>query len=79
MMNWALSEQKFLRTVRLLEFHLQNPALVKYLGDSSPLLDFFTIELYGEVSKNAFTMLMATGTLTEHYDTEFGFIRGLTL
>jgi quinol monooxygenase YgiN len=29
-----------------LEFHLLNPALVKYLSDVNPLLDSFTIELY---------------------------------
>jgi quinol monooxygenase YgiN len=61
-----------------LEFHLQNPALVKYLGDVSPFLDSFTIELYGGVSKSAVNMLKATGTPTKHYDTELGFIRDLT-
>jgi len=49
-----------------LEFHLQNPALVKYLGYVSPFLDSFTIELYGEVSKSAVNMLKATGTTTKH-------------
>ena len=61
-----------------LEFHLLNPALVKYLSDVSPLLDSFTIELYGEVSPSAINMLKATGTPTKHYDTELGFIRDLT-
>ena len=61
-----------------LEFHLQNPALVKYLSDVSLLLDSFTIELYGEVSTSAANMLKATGTPTKHYDTELGFIRDLT-
>ena len=61
-----------------LEFHLQNPALVKYLSDVSPLLDSFNTELYGEVSKSAVNMPAATGTPTKHYDTEFGFIRDLT-
>ena len=61
-----------------LEFHLQNPALVKYLGDVSPFLDYFTIEPYGKVSKSAVNMLKATGTPTKHYDTELGFIRDLT-
>ena len=62
-----------------LDFHLQNPALVKYLADVSPLLDSFTIELYGEVSKSAVNMLKITGTPTDHYETEFGFIRALTV
>ena len=61
-----------------LEFHFQNPSLVKYLGDVSPFLDSFTIELYGEVSESAVNMLRATGTPTKHYDTELGFIRDLT-
>ena len=61
-----------------LEFHLRNPDLVKYLDDVSPLLDSFTVELYGEVSKSAVNMRRATGTPTKHYDTEFGFIRDLT-
>ena len=61
-----------------LEFHLQNPALMKYLSDVSPLLDSFTMELFGEVSTSAVNMLKATGTLTKHYDTELGFIRYLT-
>ena len=61
-----------------LEFHFQSPALVKYLSDVSPLLDSFTIELYGEVSTSAVNMLKATGTPTKYYDTELGFIRGLT-
>jgi quinol monooxygenase YgiN len=61
-----------------LEFHLQNPALMKYLSDVSPLLDSFTIELYREVSTSAVNMLKATETLTKHYDTELGFIRYLT-
>ena len=57
---------------------MQNPALVKYLGEVSPFLDSFTIELYGEVSKSAVNMLKATGTPTKRYDTELGFIRDLT-
>ena len=61
-----------------LEFHLQNPALVKYLSDVSLLLDSFTIELYGEVSTSAVNVLTATGTPTKQYDTELGFIRDLT-
>ena len=61
-----------------LEFHFQNPALVKYLSKVSPLLNSFTIELYGEVSTSAVNMLKATGTPTKHYDTKLGFIRDLT-
>ena len=61
-----------------LEFHLQNPDLIKYLTDVNPLLASFTVELYGEVSQAAVDMLEATGTPTTHYKTELGFIRDLT-
>ena len=61
-----------------LEFHLQNPDLIEYLDAVSPLLDAFTDELYGEVSKSAVDMLKATETPTKHYKTELGYIRDLT-
>jgi hypothetical protein len=58
-------------------FHLENPPLQKYLNDVSPLLDSFTVELYGSVSAEAVQMLRATGTPTTHYETKFGYIRSL--
>ena len=61
-----------------LVFHLENPPLQRYLADVSPLLDSFTVELYGEVSAEAVTMLKATGTPTSHFQSKFGYIRDLT-
>ena len=61
-----------------LEFHLQNPDLIKYLEEVGPLLDIFTVELYGSVSDSAVSMLRATGTPTKHYKTELGYIRDFT-
>ena len=58
-------------------FHLENPPLQKYLNDVSPLLDSFTVELYGSISAEAVKMLRATGTPTTHYETKFGYIRSL--
>ena len=58
-----------------LEFHLQNPDLIKYLEEVGPFLDVFTVELYGSVSDPAVNMLKATGTPTKHYKTELGYIR----
>jgi len=58
-----------------LEFHLQNPDLIKYLEEVGPFLDVFTVELYGSVSDSAVKMLKATGTPTKHYKTELGYIR----
>ena len=58
-----------------LEFHLQNPDLIKYLEEVGPFLDVFTVELYGSVSDSAVNMLKATGTPTKHYKTELGYIR----
>ena len=59
-------------------FHLENPPLQKYLADVSPLLDNFTVELYGEVSAEAVNMLRATGTPTSHFQSKFGYVRDLT-
>jgi autoinducer 2-degrading protein len=59
-------------------FHLENPDLIAYLEEVSPLLDSFTVELYGEVSSAAVEQLRATGTPTTHYETELGYIRNLT-
>ena len=59
-------------------FHLENPDLIAYLEEVSPLLDSFTIELYGDVSDAAVNQLRATGTPTTHYETELGYIRDLT-
>ena len=59
-------------------FHLDNADLVAYLEDVSPLLDAFTVELYGAVSDEAVAALRATGTATTHYPNVLGYIRGLT-
>lgn len=61
-----------------LVFHLENPPLQKYLADVSPLLDSFTVELYGEVADDAVNLLRSTGTPTSHYKSKFGYIRNLT-
>jgi len=58
-------------------FHLENPPLQQYLAEVSPLLDSFTVELYGDVSNEAVEMLKATGTPTIHYKSKFGYIRAL--
>ena len=59
-------------------FHLENPPLQQYLSEVSPLLDSFTVELYGDVSQEAVELLRATGTPTIHYESKFGYIRDLT-
>lgn len=59
-------------------FHLENPPLQKYLADLSPLLDSFTVELYGGVSAEAVNMLRSTGTPTSHFQSKFGYIRELS-
>lgn len=59
-------------------FHLENPPLQQYLGEVSPLLDSFTVELYGDVSEEAVNLLRSTGTPTVHYESKFGYIRDLT-
>jgi len=59
-------------------FHLENPPLQNYLSEVSPLLDSFTVVLYGSVSEEAVQMLRATGTPTTHYETKFGYVRSLT-
>ena len=61
-----------------LVFHLENPPLQQYLAEVSPLLSSFTVELYGEVSAEAVTLLRSTGTPTTHFKTRFGYIRDLT-
>ncbi|GIR14289.1 MAG: hypothetical protein CM15mP25_0440 [Gammaproteobacteria bacterium] len=43
-------------------FHLNNADLGAYLEEVSPLLDVFTVELYGAVSDEAVAALRATGT-----------------
>ena len=58
-------------------FHLENPPQQKYLNDVSPLLDSFTVELYGSISAEAVQMLRATGTPTTHYENKFGYVRSL--
>ena len=58
--------------------HLENPPLQKYLADVSPLLDSFTVELYGDVSAEAVNLLRSTGTPTSHFQSKFGYIRDLT-
>ena len=60
-------------------FHLNNADLSAYLETVSPLLDDFTVELYGAVSDEAVAALRATGTPTTHYPNVLGYIRDLTL
>ena len=59
-------------------FHLNNADLSAYLEAVSPLLDDFTVELYGAVSDEAVAALRATGTPTTHYPNVLGYIRDLT-
>lgn len=59
-------------------FHLNNADLGAYLEAVSPLLDVFTVELYGAVSEAAVETLRATGTPTTHYPNVLGYIRDLT-
>ena len=59
-------------------FHLNNADLSAYLEAVSPLLDVFTVELYGAVSDEAVAALRATGTATTHYPNVLGYIRDLT-
>ena len=59
-------------------FHLNNADLGAYLEAVSPLLDVFTVELYGAVSEVAVEALRATGTPTTHYPNVLGYIRDLT-
>ena len=61
-----------------LVFHLNNADLGAYLEAVSPLLDEFTVELYGAVSDEAVAALRATGTPTTHYPNVLGYIRDLT-
>ena len=61
-----------------LAFHLENPPLQKYLADVNPLLDSFTVELYGEVSAEVVNILRFIGTPTTHFDSKFGYVRDLT-
>lgn len=58
-------------------FHLENPPLQDYLARVSPLLDSFTVELYGQVSEEAVGMLRSTGTPTLHFQNKFGYVRNL--
>ena len=58
-------------------FHLNNADLVAYLDSVSPLLDVFTVELYGAVSDEAVAALRATGTPTTHYSNVLGYVRDL--
>ena len=59
-------------------FHLNNADLGAYLAAVSPLLDEFTVELYGAVSEEAVAALRATGTPTTHYPNVLGYVRDLT-
>jgi len=59
-------------------FHLNNADLGAYLAAVSPLLDEFTVELYGAVSEEAVAGLRATGTPTTHYPNVLGYVRDLT-
>ena len=55
-------------------FHLNNADLAAV----SPLLDEFTVELYGAVSEEAVAALRAIGTPTTHYPNVLGYVRDLT-
>jgi quinol monooxygenase YgiN len=59
-------------------FHLNNADLGAYLAAVSPLLDEFTVELYGAVSEEAVAALRATGIPTTHYPNVLGYVRDLT-
>ena len=61
-----------------LSFHLNNADLGAYLAAVSPLLDEFTVELYGAVSDQAVAALRATGIPTTHYPNVLGYVRNLT-
>ena len=58
--------------------HLNNVDLGAYLAAVSPLLDEFTVELYGAVSGDAVAALRATGAPTTHYPNMLGYVRDLT-
>ena len=59
-------------------FHLDNADLGAYLETVSPLLDVFTVELYGAVSSDAVARLRETGTPVTHYPNVLGYVRDLT-
>ena len=59
-------------------FHLKNVDLGAYLAAVSPLLDEFTLELYGAVSGDAVAALITTGTPTTHYPNMLGYVWGRT-
>ena len=59
-------------------FHLNNLDLGAYLAAVSPLLDEFTVELYGAVTGDAVAALRATGTPTTQYPNMLGYVRDLT-
>ena len=61
-----------------LVFHLDNADLTTYLEAVSPLLDVFTVELYGAVSPEAVARLRETGTPVTHYPNVLGYVRDLT-
>lgn len=61
-----------------LVFHLENADLGAYLGAVSPLLDVFTVELYGAVSPEAVARLSETGTPVTHYPNVLGYVRDMT-
>ena len=61
-----------------LVFHLDNADLTTYLEAVSPLLDVFTVELYGAVSPEAVARLRETGTPVVHYPNVLGYVRDLT-
>jgi quinol monooxygenase YgiN len=61
-----------------LVFHLNNADLAAYLEAVSPLLDVFTVELYGAVSPEAVARLRETGTPVTHYPNVLGYVRDLT-
>ena len=59
-------------------FHLNNADIGAYLAAVSPLLDEFTVELYGAVSEEAVAGLRATGIPNTHYPNVLGYVRDLT-
>ncbi len=60
------------------EYHLQNPDLIQYLEETTPLTDSFTVEVYGSISDSAWTAAQATGVPFKHFKTQAGYIRDLT-
>ena len=59
-------------------FHMNNSDLGANVAAVSPVLDEFTVELYGAVSEEAVAALRATGTPNTHYPNVLGYVQDLT-